>query len=119
MSSGDRPNFKLCLTCQEQGQKSKVRPDGGITRDLGTDEFYDEEGTHHIHYGKVRWGWRCSKGHVWTEDVQKKCPSCEFPNEPRKYDPPDCMCNYPAPCPNQDPKQELARRFRGMGMDRG
>lgn len=96
---------KLCPHCVAAKLTSRLYHRGsGSTLMGGGETFYDEQGVQHRHDpNTLTTVWECSNGHKWQEKTHHKCPSCEYPDPLKKYDSPDCMCNYPSPCPNQDP----------------
>lgn len=99
---------KLCPECVKADLKSKLFDRGSGSTLLGNagQSFYDEEGVWHRHDPNIiTQVWECSNGHKWTERLPHPCPSCSWPEPPKPFDPPNCMCNYPHPCPNQAPRR--------------
>ncbi len=81
----------LCPTCVQQGLRSIVHEGGSKTTTGYYPPFYDEDGRRHHHDRNIRTrSFRCSKGHSWTDKINRACwcgwtpaeRSGSFPAEP-------------------------------------
>lgn len=69
-----------CPQCIEEGKTSRVQDIGSSRTLIGSRSFYDEDGRHHHHdRNTTTTTYRCSNGHVWTEETKKSC-WCGWPN---------------------------------------
>jgi hypothetical protein len=67
----------LCPQCQEARQVSQVYDAGSSQTAIGHRPYWDEQGRRHVHNpNRIRWSFRCTNGHSWTEDERFECPTC-------------------------------------------
>jgi hypothetical protein len=63
-----------CPECVKAGQRSEVYDLGSSTTLMGVHAYYDENGQHHYHDpNKTTTGYRCSKGHEWSDTTRNFC----------------------------------------------
>ena len=63
-----------CPECDEAGDRSVVYVGGGISTEVASQPFYDEDGVYHNHDPNWhRTEYHCSKGHWWTMSRKGGC----------------------------------------------
>ena len=70
----------ICKKCEEQGLKSKVYINGGMSTTLmGSTPYYDEDGNWHNHNPNTLTSrYYCSNDHIWQETYIGNCDSCDY-----------------------------------------
>lgn len=67
-----------CAECEKSGQTPRqIYPLGSRSTLLGGNFSYYEDGEFHSHDpNAVTTGYRCSRGHEWSETSHRPCPTC-------------------------------------------
>ena len=70
-----------CPTCVKEGERSTVyAPMGGVTTDMGWQDYWDEEGVYHSHNPNgTAEEYSCSRRHRWAIGSQTACPAGDYP----------------------------------------
>lgn len=67
----------ICETCQREGTRSNVYPEGGFRTLMVVNRYWDADGVEHVHDGNVYTeGYHCSEGHAWTIRRRRGCTAC-------------------------------------------
>lgn len=71
-----------CVTCVEQGLRSRLFVGGTSSTLMGVDYYYDEEGEMHNHDPNWRsTRYSCSLGHKFTVSRKLRCPAGDYGDE--------------------------------------
>lgn len=66
-----------CPLCVAGNQISRVYIGPSTTTLMTTMEYFDEQGTYHLHDpNTISREFSCSNGHRWQEQTVRSCPAC-------------------------------------------
>jgi hypothetical protein len=72
-----------CLECEKYGKVSYVYEGPSFRTAMNDCRFYDKDGNFHCHdWNTTSTLYSCSNGHQWSKQFKKKCPTCNFNENP-------------------------------------